>query len=84
MGIAFGSGPRPIGALALSRSFRRQLEYKAAHPGKAVFIVNRRYVSSKKCSSCENKMAKMRIPVGEWSCPTCHPHHVRDINAAIH
>jgi len=63
--------------------FRRQLEYKAAQRGKTVIVVNRWYPSSKACSACGYTMRKMPLSVREWTCPACHTHHDRDVNAAI-
>ena len=63
--------------------FRRQLEYKAAQRGKTVVVVSRWYPSSKTCSSCGYKVPQMPLAVREWTCPECHTHHDRDINAAI-
>jgi len=60
--------------------FRRQLEYQAAQRGKTVIVVNRWYPSSKICSDSGYKMP---LSVREWTCPACHTHHDRDINAAI-
>lgn len=66
------------------REFRRQLEYKAAQRGKTVVVVDRWYPSSKTCSACGYKMAKMPLSVRAWTCPACGTHHDRDLNAAIH
>ena len=63
--------------------FRRQLEYKAAQRGKTVIVVDRWYPSSKICSTCGAKVAKMPLDIREWTCSACHTHHDRDINAAI-
>ena len=63
--------------------FRRQWEYKAAQRDKTVIVVNRWYPSSKACSACGYKMLKMPLSVREWTCPTCHTCHDRDVNAAI-
>ncbi len=63
--------------------FRRQLEYKAVQRGKMVVVVDRWYPSSKTCASCGYKVPKMPLAVRAWTCPACHTHHDRDINAAI-
>lgn len=63
--------------------FRRQLEYKASRRGVTVVVVNRWYPSSKICFACGEKVPKMPLSVREWTCPECHTHHDRDINAAI-
>ena len=63
--------------------FRRQLEYKAAQRGKTVIVVSRWYPRSKTCSACGHRVPKMSLSVREWTCPECHTHHDRDINAAI-
>ncbi|WP_338055218.1 RNA-guided endonuclease TnpB family protein [Sulfobacillus harzensis] len=63
--------------------FRRQLAYKAAHRGKTVVIVSRWYPISKTCARCGYTVPKMRLSVREWTCPVCHTHHDRDVNAAI-
>ena len=63
--------------------FRRQLAYKAAQRGKTVVIVSRWYPSSKICSRCGYTVPKMLLSVREWTCPVCHTHHDRDVNAAI-
>ncbi len=60
--------------------FRRQLEYKAAQREKTVIVVIRWYPSSKICSE---RGYKMPLSVREWTCPACHIHHDRAINAAI-
>ena len=63
--------------------FRRQLAYKEAQRGKTVVVVDRWYPSSKTCSACGYKIPKLPLSVREWTCPACHTHHDRDINAAI-
>ena len=63
--------------------FRRQLEYKAGQRGKTVIVVDRWYPSSKICADCGYKVPKMPLAVRAWTCPACHTHHDRDINAAI-
>ena len=63
--------------------FRRQLEYKATQAGVSVIVANRWFPSSKLCSACGYKMAKMPLNIREWTCPQCQTHHDRDVNAAI-
>ena len=63
--------------------FRRQLEHKAGQRGKTVIVVDRWYPSSKICADCGYKVPKMPLAVRAWTCPACHTHHDRDINAAI-
>ena len=63
--------------------FRRQLAYKAAQRGKPVVIVSRWSPSSNTCSAWGYNMPNMPLAMREWTCPECHPHHDRDINAAI-
>ncbi len=63
--------------------FRRPLQYQAAQRGKTVSVVDRCYPSSKTCSACGYKRAKMPLSVRAWMCPACGIHQDRDINAAI-
>ena len=62
--------------------FRRQLDYKATMRGGIVVIADRWYPSSKTCSVCGEIQATLPLSVREWTCPTCHSHHDRDLNAA--
>jgi putative transposase len=63
--------------------FRRQLEYKAAQRGGLVVVADRWYPSSKTCSHCGHKLDELPLSVREWTCPSCHTTHDRDVNAAI-
>jgi putative transposase len=63
------------------RELRRQLEYKCDWYGKQLVIVNPRK-TSQICSSCGYDDGKHTLDIRQWTCPQCHAHHDRDINAA--
>jgi putative transposase len=63
------------------RELRLMLEYKAAWYGKEVMAVSP-YKTSQRCSECGYDDGKHELNVREWTCPQCHTHHDRDINAA--
>jgi putative transposase len=63
------------------RELRLMLEYKAAWYGKQVVVVSP-YKTSQRCSACGYDDGKHELEVREWTCPQCHSHHDRDINAA--
>ena len=64
--------------------FVTMLTYKAEWNGKRVVKIDRFFPSSQTCNFCGhiNKEAK-DLSVREWTCPACHSHHERDVNAAI-
>lgn len=64
------------------RQLRFQLEYKCNWYGKELKIVNP-YKTSQICSMCGYDDGKHALDIRKWSCPNCHSHHDRDINAAI-
>ncbi|MFV0559533.1 MAG: RNA-guided endonuclease TnpB family protein [Enterococcus sp.] len=41
------------------------------------------FPSSQICSECGRKDGKKTLDIREWTCPICHTHHDRDINASI-
>lgn len=63
------------------RDIRRMLEYKCARYGKELIVVNP-YKTSQICSACGFDDGKHALDIREWTCPNCHIHHDRDVNAA--
>ena len=62
--------------------FSTFLKYKAARAGKGYIEVNRYFPSSKLCSKCGHKQAKMPLHIRAWRCDSCGTFHDRDVNAA--
>ena len=65
------------------------LEYKCDWYGKQLIVVDPKD-TSRICSSCGQKNHEFDdltqnewLSTREWTCPTCHQHHDRDVNAAI-
>lgn len=63
--------------------FIRQLHYKADWYGKQIVTISRWFPSSQICSNCDENSGKKSLSIREWTCPNCHIHHDRDINASI-
>ena len=63
-------------------AFVRQLEYKAVWYGRALVKIDRWYPSSKRCFACGYIHEMLDLSEREWTCPECHTHHDRDLNAA--
>jgi putative transposase len=61
---------------------RRQLQYKAKRYGTVIVLADRWYPSSKLCSTCGQKNARLTLAERVWTCH-CGTRHDRDINAAI-
>lgn len=60
------------------------LRYKAGLYGKTFVLVPPKD-TTQTCSVCGHVMAgddKLTLDVREWDCPSCHTHHLRDVNAA--
>ncbi len=79
-------------ALAMSisdvgwRTFLQKMEYKAELYGKTFITVNPKN-TTQTCSECGFVMGKdgtnkLTLKDREWTCPSCHTHHIRDWNAA--
>ena len=62
--------------------FRSMLEYKCARYGKQLIVVSPKD-TSRICSTCGYNSGSKPLEVREWTCPQCHTHHDRDINAAV-
>lgn len=63
--------------------FINMLKYKAERNGKLIIQIEQWFPSSQICSHCHHNDGKKALNVREWTCPNCHTHHDRDINAAI-
>jgi putative transposase len=63
--------------------FRRQLEYKAILRGNTIFIADRWYASSKRCSGCGHCKEELLLSEREYYCTQCGLVIDRDLNAAI-
>lgn len=63
--------------------FKTVLTDKAMLNGKQVVFVDRFYPSSKTCSVCGYIKRDLTLKDREWTCPECHTHHDRDVNASI-
>jgi putative transposase len=63
-------------------SFVAKLQYKAEWYGREIIKVDKWFPSSQLCSKCGHKDGKKSLEIREWTCPVCHAHHDRDINAS--
>lgn len=64
-------------------SFVTKLQYKADWYRREIIKVDKWFPSSQICSECGHKDGKKPLEIREWTCPICHTHHDRDINASI-
>jgi putative transposase len=74
---------RVFALAAFGRLFYK-IGYKADWYGTYIVYSDRFYPSSQLCHCCgyQNLLVK-DLKVREWTCPKCHVHHDRDINAAL-
>ncbi|TFF98779.1 MAG: transposase [Promethearchaeota archaeon] len=80
----FNSGVSKSVSLDFSwNQFFTILKYKMEQKGKHLVLVDRFFPSSKLCSNCGYKKEDLKLNDREWTCPQCHTHHDRDINASI-
>jgi putative transposase len=63
--------------------FRRMLEYKTQWYGSTLVIAPRFLASSRTCSACGEKLARLPLSTRAWVCPACRASHQRDLNAAL-
>jgi putative transposase len=71
-------------ALAAFGGLIYKIGYKADWYGTYIVYSDRFYPSTQLCHCCEYKNPKVKdLKVREWTCPKCHAHHDRDINAAL-
>ena len=62
--------------------FRSMLEYKCSWYGKELIKVDPKN-TSRICSKCGYNSGEKPLKIRSWTCPKCHVHHDRDINAAV-
>lgn len=63
--------------------FRRQLSYKSRLKKNKIFIADKWFASSKKCSSCGHCKTELSLSERVYECSECHLKRDRDLNAAI-
>lgn len=63
-------------------SFVTKLQYKADWYGREIIKIDKWFPSSQICSKCGHKDGKKPLNIRDWTCPICHTHHDRDINAS--
>lgn len=82
-----GMVKNPRLARAISRSgwssFASMLKYKAQWYGRQLVQIDRWFPSSKTCSSCGEKIAKLPLSVRKWTCGGCSAQLDRDVNASL-
>ena len=64
------------------REIRDTLTYMMDWADKQIVFINRWSPTSKKCNQCGYIKQNLALDDREWDCPSCHTHHIRDVNAA--
>lgn len=64
-------------------NFVAKLQYKAKWYGREIIKIDPWFPSSQICSKCGQLEGKKSLIIRDWTCPICHAHHDRDINAII-
>lgn len=64
------------------REIRDTLTYMMDWADKQIVFINRWSPTSKKCNECGYINNALTLGDREWDCPSCHVHHIRDVNAA--
>jgi putative transposase len=62
---------------------RRQLTYKANLKGNRIFVADKYYASSKRCSACGHVKEKLLLSERTYKCSQCYLEIDRDLNAFI-
>lgn len=60
-----------------------KLQYIADWHRREFIKIDRWFLSSQICSEFGYKDGKKSLEFREWTCPTCHTHHDRNINVNI-
>jgi putative transposase len=63
--------------------FRRQMCYKASLRGNKIFIADKWYASSKRCSCCDHYKESLTLSDRIYECSQCGLKMNRDLNAAL-
>lgn len=63
--------------------FSEIMEHKAALTGTHFTRIDRWEPTTKRCHVCGYVLPEISLDTKEWTCPECHTHHDRDVNAAI-
>lgn len=65
------------------KQFLRRLEARCMRTGTQFLQIGRYEPTSKTCHVCGYVRPTLDLKVRKWTCPKCHTHHDRDLNAAI-